>query len=265
VLRQGPSVQSRNWERHLDSSSCVPPVLPVGPSSQDIENCSARFNVPIASGDKYEPLALGGKDLDDVVPSPRICAGPRPGKDTSFERALYILGAAAMLLCGGSNSWCSRRRAFEVVRAAGGSSAGRGGRVCVVVEQTDHRVLAQVITTSRGTCQTRLPTLDIRWISGYRLDHCRPLLPPVRCVLVHARSLSIAGVTVEAAGSQPTLASFEPDPFPQSDRLIIHLPDLAIGKSSLTVRLNFTGSLYPRQSVSTRATIPMDLSRCRSL
>ena len=67
--------------------------------------------------------------------------------------------------------------------------------------------------------------------------------PPVRCVLVHARALEIAGVTVEAPGLPAVAVSATPDSFPQSDRAIIALPAAAVGAPSLTLRFVFAGNL----------------------
>ena len=66
--------------------------------------------------------------------------------------------------------------------------------------------------------------------------------PPVRCVLVHTRGLSVTRVTVEATGVPPVAAIFMPDPFPASDRIIVRLPGSAVGLPAVALRLNFSGN-----------------------
>jgi aminopeptidase N len=69
-------------------------------------------------------------------------------------------------------------------------------------------------------------------------------LSAAKCVLVHSRSLAISSAAVDADGAAPALVvSYSPDPFPQSDRLIIRLPTTAVGARSLLLRFNFTGNL----------------------
>jgi len=79
------------------------------------------------------------------------------------------------------------------------------------------------------------------------------------------RSLSVYAVTIGDTGPLPSVAVFQPDPFPQSDRLIIHLPagSTGVGTSTLKVNLYYTGSLassvglYASNYTNGTATVPL--------
>jgi aminopeptidase N len=69
---------------------------------------------------------------------------------------------------------------------------------------------------------------------------------PSRCILVHVRALDIVGLTVEAVGGapqSPEAVAPSRDPYPESDRVIIRLPERAMGAGALKLRFNFTGFL----------------------
>ena len=195
--------------------------------------------------EKYERLtpATGvvGPDATPDAGSARVCGGRLPAKilgvKTLVAAPVAIGIVAVVLIAGIVDGVLSKRPTSSSEPAGRGDECAWGSYRLPATVSPVRYDLVWDLTNSFAS----FPTFGGSVAIGLAVA---PVSPAVRCVLVHASGLNVSGVTVEAAGVPATPASFSPDPFPQSDRLVVRLPVAAVGAAAVTVRLQFSGTPF---------------------
>lgn len=201
------------------------------------EMTSGPANATLLMHEKREPFALLVGDSDSSREPKRICGGRIPkhvfGVKTVIVAAVALGLVIAAVISGIVGGVLTRRPDPAKSAGRGDECAWGSYRLPGTVSAVNYDLVWDLTNSFAPT-----PMFEGSVSIGLAIAM---ISPPVHCVLVHTRGLLISRATIASPEGPPVNSTFMPDPYPESDRIVVQLPGSAIGVPVITARLFFSG------------------------